>query len=525
MPIADHLLGIDLGTGGCKALLVAADGAIIATATTSYPLLTPRPLWSEQAPAQWWAATIASIRTVLNVAGIDPAQVAAVGLTGQMHGLVLLNQKGGVLRNAILWNDQRSGAQCEAITRRLGLKRIIDITGKPLLPNFTAPKILWVREHEPQIFRAAATMLLPKDFLRYRLTGALATDVADASGTSLFDVGKRRWSQEILDALDVPHTWLGEVSESPMASSTINKLAAEACGLVEGTPVVAGAGDQAAEAVGCGIVADGQVSVTIGTSGVVFRATDTFRPDPEGRVHAYCHAAPGLWHVMGVMLSAGGSLRWYRQTLGQTETDEGRRRGIDPYDLLLEAAAEVEPGSEGLLFLPYLSGERTPHADPQARGAFVGLTLRHDKPHMTRAVVEGVTFGLKDALELVLGCGGPAARAPVRVSGGGATSGFWRQLMADIFDQEVVTVNATQGAAFGAALLAGVGAGIYRSVPDAAGAVVRQTGSTRPGPHAAAYREHYERYRSLYPALAPVFQSGVRGSGFGVRDVRVSPEP
>ncbi len=486
--MGDLLLGIDVGTGGCKALLIDSGGDVIAQATTGYPLSTPKPLWSEQDPEHWWQATIASIKQVLADGNVEPGRVAGVGLTGQMHGLVLLDDAGAVLRPAILWNDQRCAAECDEIHARLGRETMIERTGKPALTGFTAPKILWVRAHEPEVFSAATTMLLPKDFVRYRLTGRKLSDVADASGTSLFDVGARRWSDEIVDALQVPRAWLPEVTESPVASAAVSAEGAAASGLLQGTPVAAGAGDQAAEAVGCGIVDDGAVSVTIGTSGVVFAATQAFTADPAGLLHAYCHAAPGLWHVMGVMLSAGGSLRWYRDTIGR-----------EPYDTLTADAASVPAGSEGLLFLPYLTGERTPHADPLARGAFVGLTLRHDKAHLTRAVLEGVTFGLKDSLELLRGTGIHVAK--VRVSGGGARSAMWRQMMADVFDLEVATVNATQGAAFGAALLAGVGTGVWPDVVEAVRAVVRETDRVRPGPDAAVYKDRYPRYRELYPAL------------------------
>ena len=491
----DLLLGIDVGTGGCKALLVDSRGEVIAHATTEYPLSTPKPLWCEQDPEQWWSATSASIKKVLATANVEPGRVAGVGLTGQMHGLVLLDGHGEVLRPAILWNDQRCAEQCDEIHAMIGRETMIARTGKPVLTGFTAPKILWVRTHEPEVFRAAASMLLPKDFVRYRLTGMFQSDVTDASGTSLFDVGERRWSDEILETLRIPRAWLPEVTESPVACGAVSADGALVTGLVEGTPVVAGAGDQAAEAVGCGVIDDGSVSITIGTSGVVFAATKAFTPDPAGRLHAYCHATAGLWHVMGVMLSAGGSLRWYRDMLGS-----------DSYDTLIEAAAGVEPGCEGLLFLPYLSGERTPHADPHARGAFVGLTLRHGRSHLTRAVLEGITFGLKDSLELAGALGVAVTR--VRVSGGGARSAMWRQLMADILNVEVATVNVTRGAAFGAALLAGVGVGAWPGVVDAARSVVRETDLLRPGADRSVYDECYRRYRALYPALAPTFARG-----------------
>ena len=486
------LLGLDVGTTACKTVLLDAQGSLRASAFAHYDLSTPRPLWSEQDPDDWWKATIASIGQVLREAKAEPGQIAGVGLTGQMHGMVLLDDTGAVLRPAILWNDQRCAEACDQIHRLVGRDTMLQRTGKPVLTGFTAPKILWVRAHEPEVFAATARMLLPKDFVRFRLTGKFLTDVADASGTSLFDVGKRRWSDEIIETLQVPRAWLPDVTESPVASATVSAEGARQTGLVQGTPVIAGAGDQAAEAIGCGVIDDGSVSVTIGTSGVVFAATDSFDVDRTGRLHAYCHAVPGMWHVMGVMLSAGGSLRWYRDTLGG-----------DTYDRLIEAASQVAPGCEGLLFLPYLTGERTPHADPHARGAFVGLTLRHGKAHLTRAVLEGVTFGLKDSLELVRALGVTVTK--VRVSGGGARSPMWRQMMADVFGVEVVTVNVTQGAAFGAALLAGVGTGAWPDVPQAARSVVRETGSAHPGADAATYEEPYQRYRALYPALAPGF--------------------
>ncbi|MHC4990089.1 MAG: xylulokinase [Planctomycetota bacterium] len=502
--MTDVLLGIDVGTGGSKALLIDAEGGVLATATHEYELLTPRPRWTEQRPEDWWNATARSIRAVTEAADVEPGRIAAVGLTGQMHGLVLLDDAGRVLRPAILWNDQRTDAQCREIHDRIGVENVLRYAGKPALSGFTAPKVLWVQEHEPEVFEAAAHLLLPKDYVRYRLTGALGCDVADASGTLLFDTRQRRWSPELLEALEVPASWLPEVHESPVVSARVSTEGAAACGLAAGTPVVAGAGDQAAEAIGCGIVDEGLVSVTVGTSGVVFAASEQYRPDPDGRLHAYCHAVPDAWHLMGVMLSAGGSLRWFRDALGEAECARARARGVDPYEELLSPAASVPAGCEGLVFLPYLTGERTPHADPFARGAFVGLTLRHDKAHLTRAVLEGVAFGLLDSLRLLGELGVPVQR--VRLSGGGARSPLWRQIMADVFDAEVATVNVTQGAAYGAALLAGVGAGVFPDVRTAGRQVVRETGTTTPGGDTEAYAATYRHYRSLYPALADEFR-------------------
>jgi xylulokinase len=500
-----YLLGIDVGTTGSKALLVDATGAVTASATTEYPMFTPQPLWSEQNPADWWSATVTSIQQVLEQGGVTAEQVAGLGLTGQMHGLVLLDAQGEVLRPCIMWNDQRTAAQCAAITKKVGAENVLRLTGNPVLPGFTAPKIAWVQEHEPDIYARAAKVLLPKDYARYRLTGGFFSEVSDASGTSLFDVGQRQWSDEMLAALGLPRQWLPEVTESPVVSARVSAGAAKETGLLEGTPVVGGGGDQAAQAVGTGIINEGVVSATLGTSGVVFAASDSYRLEPEGKLHAFCHAVPGMWHLMGVMLSAAGSFRWYRDVLGDPERVRAEESGRDAYDLLTETAAQVPPGCEGLLFLPYLTGERTPYPDPNARGVFFGLTLRHGKGHLTRAVLEGVTYGLRDSLELMRALG--LSIEQVRASGGGARSALWRQVLADVFDAEIVTVKVTEGAAYGAALLAGVGAGVFRDVADACQRAVQVTGRTQPGPAVATYADYYPRYRALYPALAPEFEA------------------
>jgi xylulokinase len=501
--MATYLLGIDVGTSGSKAILIDAGGAVKASVTTEYPLYTPQPLWAEQNPSDWWAATVASIKRVLEEGDVAATDVAGVGLTGQMHGLVLLDARGEVLRPCIMWNDQRTAAQCAAITEKVGLENVLRLTGNPILPGFTAPKIVWVRENEPQVYAQVAKVLLPKDYARYRLTSGFFGEVSDASGTSMFDVGKRQWSDEMLHALEVPYEWLPEVTESPEVSARVSAEAAKETGLLEGTPVVGGGGDQAAQAVGTGIVAEGVVSATLGTSGVVFAASDSYRVEPQGRLHAFCHAVPGKWHLMGVMLSAAGSFRWYRDTLAEVERAQERETGRDAYDILTEAAAQVAPGCEGLIFLPYLTGERTPYPDPNARGVFFGLTLRHGKAHLTRAVLEGVSYGLLDSLELMRALG--LAIEQVRASGGGARSSLWRQILADVFGAEIVTVNVTEGAAYGAALLAGVGAGVYADVPTACEAALRLTGRTEPGPAAPVYADYYPRYRALYPALASEF--------------------
>jgi xylulokinase len=498
-------IGIDVGTTGAKVILIDPSGHLIAETTSGYPLSIPRPLWAEQDPREWWSASARGIKEVIAAAQVAPEAVAAVGLTGQMHGLVLLDDRGEVLRPAILWNDQRTAEECAAITERVGEKRILELTGNPILPGFTAPKIEWVRRHEPEVIARVAHVLLPKDYVRYRLTGEFHTDVADASGTSLLEVGKRAWSQEMLDALGIPPGWMPRVHESPVVCSEVSSSGFADCILPAGTPVVAGAGDQAAQAIGSGIVEEGLVSATLGTSGVVFAASDSYRVDPRGRLHAFCHAVPGKWHLMGVVLSAGGSFRWYRDTICEPELREAREEGGDAYELMTAAAEEVTAGCDGLIFLPYLTGERTPHPDPHARGAFVGLTLRHGRAHLTRAVMEGVTFALRDSFELMRDLG--LTFDEVRASGGGANSPFWRRMMADVFATPVVTTKVTEGAAYGAALLAAVGAGAYRSVEDASRSVIEVGGRLEPGAGAGdRYEECYARYRALYPALVEDFR-------------------
>lgn len=496
------LLGIDLGTSGAKAMLLDEHGALVASATSAYPISTPRPLWSEQDPDDWWRGVCTAIGLVLESAGADPASIACVGLSGQMHGLVALDAAGEVIRPCILWNDQRTADECAAIEARIGRDTLVRITGKPVLPSFTAPKILWMRRHEPDLAARIAHVLLPKDYIRFRLTGTYFGDVSDASGTSLFDVGARRWSTDLLDALEIPAAWMPEVTESTEVSAYVSVEGARASGLANGTPVVGGAGDQAAEAVGCGVLAGG-VSVTIGTSGVVFAGMEEYRPDTAGRVHAYCHAAPGTWHVMGVMLSAGGSLRWFRDEFCEREQTLARMQDRDTYEVMMEEAAKIPAGCESLLFLPYLTGERCPHPDPFARGVFFGLTARHTRAHMLRAVIEGITFGLRDSLELVHALG--IHPDTLRISGGGARSALWRQIMADVFGAPVAGVNVAEGAAFGAALLAGTGAGVFASVDEAVRRVVRTGEPVAPGADRSVYERMYARYTALYPALREQF--------------------
>lgn len=493
-----YFLGIDTSTTATKALLVDAGGQVVSVASSEYTYETPRPLWAEQHPDLWWQGTLASVRQALAQAGIDPAEVEGVGLTGQMHGLVLLDEA-GVLRPAILWNDQRTAAECDEIRALVGRERLIQITGNDALTGFTAPKILWVKNHEPEIFHRVRHILLPKDYVRLRLTGTHATDKAGAAGTILFDLQRRDWSPEVVSALGIDPAWLPPTYEGPAVTGNLTDEAAEATGLRAGTPVVGGGGDQAAGAVGTGAVVEGVVSLSLGTSGVVFAAVDRPMVEPQGRLHAFCHALPDRWHLMGVMLSAAGSLRWYRDTVAPGAG----------FDALLAPAADVAPGSEGLLFLPYLTGERTPHPDPLARGAFVGLTVRHTLPHMTRALLEGVAFGLRDSFELMRATG-LAGISQVRITGGGARSPLWCQILADVLGVELATVNTTEGAAYGAALLAATGAGAFATVEEACAATIQVTGSTTPGPACAAYDELYPLYRDLYPALCPTF-NGLAG--------------
>jgi xylulokinase len=488
-------LGVDVSTTGAKALVIDERGAVVATATTPLSLQTPKALWSEQDPHEWWSGSAKSIRKALADARAQGSDIAAVGLTGQMHGLVLLGADDEVLRPAILWNDQRTGAECDEIRARVGRAELIRTTGNDALTGFTAPKILWVRNHEPEVYAKARRILLPKDYVRLRLTGVAAMDKADGSGTILFDLARREWSKEVLARLDIPAEWLPHTFEGPEVTGQVSHAGAEETGLAVGTPVVAGGGDQAAGAVGAGAVTPGVVALTLGTSGVIFATTARPLVEPEGRLHAFCHAVPGAWHFMGVTLSAAGSLQWYRDTLAPGET----------FEALVAEASSAPTGSDGLLFLPYLSGERTPYPDPSARGAFVGLTLRHRRAHMTRAVLEGVAFSMRDCAGL-LADAGLGVVSQVRVAGGGAKSALWRQIVASVLGAELVTVNSAEGAAYGAALLAGVGAGAWPDVPAACAATISVTGRQLPNAEdARVYADLYPQYRSLYPALRDTF--------------------
>jgi xylulokinase len=471
-----RLVGLDVGTTGVKALALSPDGEVLARAEVSYDLSTPRPGWAEQDPEDWWRAT----EQVLDALGGRPS---AIGLSGQMHGLVVVDDRDRVLRPAILWNDQRTEAECVEIEQRVGLARLIQLTGNRALTGFTAPKLLWLRRHEPSTYARIAHVLLPKDYVRLRLTGERATDVADASGTLLFDVAGRRWSNEMLEALDLDDSWLPRAVESPDVSGETDT----------GIPVAGGAGDQAAAALGVGVDTPGPVSVVLGTSGVVFAALPTFASDAAARVHAFCHAVPGGWHAMGVMLSAAGSLRWLRDALAPGSG----------YDALTAAAEEWPPGAEGLTFLPYLMGERTPHADPHARAAFAGLTLRHERGAFVRAVLEGVAYGLRDSLELLRELGVDARAG--HISGGGARSELWVRIIASVLGLPIQRTATDEGSAYGAALLGGVAAGVFRDVHEAVATCVRLLDPVEPDAQwSAAYEQGYARFRRLYPALRPL---------------------
>jgi xylulokinase len=496
-----YLMGIDVGTTGTRAVIARPDGTIVGAATGDHkPMRMPKPGWAEQDPEDWWQATTVAVQGALANAGLKGSDIKAVGLSGQMHGVVLLDRANTVLRPSLIWCDQRSQPQCDWITAQVGPERLIQLVSNPALTGFSAPKLLWIRDNEPAIYERAAHFLLPKDFVRYRLTGEFATEVSDASGTLLFDVSNRRWSQEMLSALNIDPELLPKVYESPKITGTITREAALLTGLVAGTPVVGGAGDQAASAVGNGIVLPGLTSSTLGSSGVMFAYTGAPKLDPGGRIHTFCHAVPGKWHVMGVTQGAGLSLRWYRDHLGTAENLYASQTGTDVYDLLIREAERVPPGSDGLLFLPYLMGERTPHLDPEARGMWFGLTAAHTRGHLVRSILEGVAFSLRDSLEIFKELAIPVEQ--IRVSGGGSRSFTWRQIQADVYGKEVVTLKTSEGSAFGAALLAGVGAKVYSSVEESAREAIQVTECLYPrASRSAIYDHQYDIYRHLYPAV------------------------
>ena len=475
------LVGLDVGTTGVKALALSPDGEVLAVASRGYPLSTPQTGWAEQDPEAWWLAAESALQEVS--AG---REVAGIGLSGQMHGLVVLDAADRVIRPAILWNDQRTGAECREIEERVGLERLIGLTGNRALTGFTAPKLLWLRRHEPESYARIARVMLPKDYVRLRLTGEWAIDVSDASGTLLLDVERRAWSHEVLEALELPAEWLPPVLESPERAGARNDRSRG------GTPVAAGAGDQPAAAIGVGVDRPGPLSVVLGTSGVVLAALPAYAHDRAARVHAFCHAVPGTWQAMGVMLSAAGSLEWFRERLAADAS----------FDELVAEAERWDPGAEGLHFLPYLAGERTPHADPNARGAFGGLQVRHDRGALVRSLLEGVAFGLRDSLDLLRELGAEATVG--RVSGGGARSRLWLRIVASVLGVQLETTESEQGSAFGAALLGGVAGGVFADVHDAARRCVRVRETIEPEPQwVARYAELHSRHQALYPALHP----------------------
>ncbi|MCS7166390.1 MAG: xylulokinase [Gemmatales bacterium] len=498
-------LGIDIGTSGTKTVVCREDGTILATANAEHPSYYPQPGWSEQEPADWWHSTVSSVRQALARAGVAGREVRGIGLSGQMHGSVFLDGQGNVLRRAILWNDQRTAEQCEQIEHAVGgRERLIQLVSNPAFTGFTAPKILWVRQHEPHIYERTRKILLPKDYIRYRLTGEFVTEVSDASGTLLLDVAGRRWCRAILEKLQIDEELLPRCVESQEITGYLTPAAGNELGLPAGVPVVGGAGDQAAGAVGNGVVRAGILSATMGTSGVIFAHSDCVQTDPQGRVHTMCHAVKGAWHLMGVVLSAGGSLQWFRNHFATQEIRLAAERQVDAYDLILALAEQAPPGAEGLFFLPHLTGERHPYSDPLARGAWIGLTVRHGWRHLARAVVEGATFALRDCLSVMIEMG--LEPKQIRLSGGGARSAFWRRLQADIYGHKVALINATEGPACGVALLAMVGTGAYASVPEACDAVIRVTEEISPCPERKAFYERcYATYRQLYPALRHLF--------------------
>ncbi len=506
--MATKLLGIDVGTGGTRAVLLDEAGRVLGAATAEHAeMASPELGWAEQDPRDWWRATCVAVAECLTEAGATGAEVLAVGLSGQMHGLVLLDAAGEVLRPALIWCDQRTEEECRAITERVGAKRLIELVANPALTGFTLPKIWWVRAHEPRIWSRVRSLMLPKDYVRFKLTGARATDVADASGTLLFDVVNRRWSAEMLKASDLSPEILPEVFESPEVSGHVSKEGAAPSRLREGTPVVAGAGDQAAGAVGMGIVEPGNVSATIGTSGVVFAATSSPVVEPRGRIHTFCHAIPGRWHVMGVTQGAGLSLRWFRDQFG----------GGASYDALMKEAVQAPAGADGLLWAPYLMGERTPHLDPNARGALVGLTAQHTRAHVIRAILEGVAFSLRDTFTIFRELSVPVKS--IRLGGGGARGSLWQQMQADIYGTPVDLVAAEEGAAYGAALLAGVGAGAWRSVEAACETAVHVAKRVEPiTKNVELMNRRYEEYQKLYPTLRTISYKNGPGKSAPVGD-------
>lgn len=495
-----YVIGIDLGTSGTKTVLFDQLGNTVASHTVEYPMYQPQNGWAEQDPADWWNATVMTVKAVVSESGVSNTDIVGIGISGQMHGLVMLDGNNQIIRNSIIWCDQRTAKECEDIERLVGRERLIQITANPALTGFTASKIMWVKKHEPETYAKCRHILLPKDYVRFMLTGEYATEVSDASGMQLLDVGKRCWSDEVLDKLGIDKSYLGKVYESPEITGYITEEIAALTGLAAGTPVVGGAGDNAAAAVGTGTVVDGAAFTTIGTSGVVYAHTKEMAIDPKGRVHTFCCAVPGEWHVMGVTQGAGLSLKWFRDNFCQDIIAEAKEKGIDPYEITNVMAEASGISARRLLFLPYLMGERTPHLDPNARGAFVGLSAIHERGDMIRAIMEGVTYSLKDCLSVLEEMG--VSPDNMLVCGGGARSDLWRQMMADVYGMNVSTVDSKEGPALGVAILAMVGAGLYESVEEACQKVIRVKNITeKKVENTEQYERVYRIYKGLYQHL------------------------
>lgn len=510
--MANYLMGIDVGTSGTKTVIFDEAGKVAGSAGQEYPLLSPRPGWTEQNPSDWWNATLATIKQAIQKAKVKPADIKGIGLSGQMHGSVFLDAQGEVVRPCLLWNDSRTAAECGEITAKVGFKNLIKWVGNPALAGFTLPKVVWLQKHEPKNWKKVAMILLPKDYVRYKLTGELCAEPSDAAGTIMYDVVKRQWSKPLLEKLGIPLTILPPVREAYEVCGTITPSVAKATGLVVGTPVVGGGADNACASVGAGIVVEGRVLCSIGTSGTMVAPSNSPKVDPQGRLHAFCHASENQWYLMGVVLSAGGCLQWYRNQFCAEEIRQAKRRKCDPYELLMEQAAAAPLGSEGLTFLPYLTGERLPHMDPHARGAWVGLSVRHGKNHLVRSIVEGVTFALRNQLEVIRTQGIKIKQ--IRLVGGGAASPFWRQLCANVFGAEIAILANNQGGAHGAAILAGVGAGVYKSTVEASDKLLKVAATVKPDAKAAkAYDKHYAQYISLYPELKAAMHRAVALAG------------
>lgn len=499
-----YLIGIDLGTSGTKTVLFTEAGAVVASALAEYPLYQPQNGWAEQDPAHWWDACVTTVKTVLS--GVDAKQVAGIGLSGQMHGLVLLDGNGKVLRNSILWCDGRTAAECAEITETIGTKRLVEITANPALTGFTAGKILWVRKNEPELYAKVRHILLPKDYLRYKLTGVIASEVSDASGMNLLDIRTRQWSDEILSKLNIDREFLPSMHESFEITGGVSAEAAALTGLQEGTPVVGGAGDNAAAAVGTGIVENGKAFVTIGTSGVIFAHSDSVAIDHFGRVHTFCAAVPGAWTVMSCTLSAGGSLQWFRNNFCAAEMQAASDMGKDSYELLNIEAERVPIGSNRLLFLPYLMGERSPILNPNARGVFFGLSGMHRRPDMLRAVMEGVVFSQRSCLDILREMNVPFKE--MIATGGGSRSVLWRQMLADVLNCPVVTIDNAEGPALGVAILAGVGVGLYANIPEACATLIKKREPQQPSRESSVqYEPYYKLYTELYGQLTEPFKT------------------